>query len=349
MKHNQIFKVIQMFGKRRQTKSSDEHDSRVVSKMADEFSRIAKTIEEYNDRILGIEFRTENHCCEVCFEEKSGSCCIRLKPCMHIFCRNCVRDYLTLHILNSNMGGLRCLQFDCDSSFSDFQIRQNVDDEIYKKYRKFLLKFAIESDPNLLYCPREICQGVASVSTLSQDMCHCENCGFYFCMYCKKAYHGIEMCDLKSEERTKVIREYQEANAERKLELEKRFTKQQLLKWVENDLSQKWLEECSKPCPNCRAVIQKVDGCNKMMCSNCNTPFCWLCNLCLSRTQPYKHFIDPQSPCYQKLFPPEEMEAEEEFEDEEEEDEEFLVLVDELLLNVNDPVFEDIWPYYLAD
>lgn len=340
-----MYNAVKKFGYRRKGSQPDT-DSRILPKDSEQMTRVVQIIEDYNDGILETEFRTVNHCCQVCFEEKPGSSCVRVKPCQHVFCRNCVRDYLTMHILDSNIGALRCLQYDCNSSFSHTQIRENIDPETYTKYRKFSLKFAVESDPNLLYCPREICQSVARISSLSQDMCHCENCGFYFCIYCKKAYHGVEMCDLKSEERLQVIREYQEASEERKLELEKRFTKNQLLKWVENDLSQKWLEECSKPCPNCRAVIQKVDGCNKMMCLNCNTPFCWLCNVCLSRTQPYKHFIDSQSSCYQKLFPPEEMEEEGDFEDEEEEEEQLYALVDEMLLNVRE---EDLLPFYFVD
>lgn len=339
---------MNMFGKRRKT-LHDNEDTRLIPKRSEERNRVVKMIEEYNDSILETEFRTENHSCEVCFELQPGSKCIRLKPCEHIFCKNCIRDYLTLNIVNGNIGAIRCMQYDCDSPLSDIQIRLNVDEEIYKKYRKFSVKFAIENDPNLLYCPREICQSVARISSLSPDLCHCENCGFYFCMYCKKAYHGVQMCNLKNEERAKVIREYQECSVDRKLELEKRFTKQQLLKWVEDDLSEQWLKACSKPCPNCRAVIQKVDGCNKMMCLNCNTPFCWLCNVTLSRVQPYKHFIDPESPCYQKLFPPEEMEEDEEFMDEEEEDREFFNLIDEMLFNVNDAALEEMWPYYFAE
>ncbi|XP_065219973.1 E3 ubiquitin-protein ligase RNF14-like [Planococcus citri] len=347
-KCNHVFKLMNMYGKRRKI-SRDNEDTRIIPKPSEEIGRIAKLIEEFNDRVLETEFRTENHSCEVCFDVKLGTDCIRVKPCKHVFCKCCLKDYLTLNIVNGNVGSIRCLQFECDSSLTDLQIRQNIDEETYLKYRKFSVKLAIENDPNLLYCPREICQSVARISTLSPEMCHCGTCQFYFCIYCKKAYHGVQMCNLKSEERLKVIREYQECSLERKLELEKRFSKQQLQKWVQDDLSEKWLEACSKPCPNCKAVIQKIDGCNKMMCLNCNTPFCWLCNLTLNRSQPYKHFIDPESPCYQKLFPPEEMEEEHEFIDEDEEDdEEFINLIDEML-NANDGDLEELWPYYYVE
>lgn len=32
-----------------------------------------------------------------------------------------------------------------------------------------------------------------------------------------------------------------------------------------------------KPCPKCRAPIEKTEGCNAMRCTLCSIAFCWLC------------------------------------------------------------------------
>ena len=32
-----------------------------------------------------------------------------------------------------------------------------------------------------------------------------------------------------------------------------------------------------KKCPQCRAIIEKNEGCNQMKCVNCDFEFCWLC------------------------------------------------------------------------
>lgn len=48
-----------------------------------------------------------------------------------------------------------------------------------------------------------------------------------------------------------------------------------------------------------------------MTCWKCNTFFCWSCKTELSRTDPYKHYQDPKSVCFEKLY---------EFEDEDEDD-----------------------------
>lgn len=46
---------------------------------------------------------------------------------------------------------------------------------------------------------------------------------------------------------------------------------------------------------------QKLDGCNKMTCTGCMQYFCWICMGSLSRANPYKHFNDPESPCFNRF------------------------------------------------
>jgi hypothetical protein len=45
---------------------------------------------------------------------------------------------------------------------------------------------------------------------------------------------------------------------------------------IENDKSNNWLLENTKPCPKCKANICKDEGCNHMTC-RCGHHFCWLC------------------------------------------------------------------------
>ena len=43
-------------------------------------------------------------------------------------------------------------------------------------------------------------------------------------------------------------------------------------------LFKRWLEKSgAKQCPGCGASIQKVDGCNHVKCSVCETHICWVC------------------------------------------------------------------------
>lgn len=41
--------------------------------------------------------------------------------------------------------------------------------------------------------------------------------------------------------------------------------------------NEQWVRLHSRPCPRCRAPIEKRGGCNHMVCSSCRARFCWAC------------------------------------------------------------------------
>jgi hypothetical protein len=50
-------------------------------------------------------------------------------------------------------------------------------------------------------------------------------------------------------------------------------------------------------------VLQKMGGCNKMVCTKCSSAFCWLCLAKLGPPNPYAHFQDPlNKTCYNNLM-----------------------------------------------
>lgn len=49
------------------------------------------------------------------------------------------------------------------------------------------------------------------------------------------------------------------------------------------------------------SFFQKSDGCNKITCGHCNTFFCWLCNTRLDPRDPYQHYRNPNSSCFNRV------------------------------------------------
>jgi E3 ubiquitin-protein ligase RNF14 len=64
--------------------------------------------------------------------------------------------------------------------------------------------------------------------------------------------------------------------------------------------TEKWLKENSVACIGCATIIQKVDGCNHMVCTVCKTHFCYLCGM--PTPDGYQHWNAKGSRCYKKLF-----------------------------------------------
>jgi hypothetical protein len=68
---------------------------------------------------------------------------------------------------------------------------------------------------------------------------------------------------INSAEHKALLQEYLSADPSRKAQMEKRYGKKQLSTMTSNYLSESYKTANAKPCPNCRAPIEKSEGCNK--------------------------------------------------------------------------------------
>ena len=46
-----------------------------------------------------------------------------------------------------------------------------------------------------------------------------------------------------------------------------------------------------KPCPMCRVLIERDDGCAQMMCKRCKHVFCWFCQTSLDVSLEFFYFV----------------------------------------------------------
>ncbi|CAG2054787.1 unnamed protein product [Timema podura] len=181
------------------------------------------------------------------------------------------------------------------------QVKSLVSPELFAKYDAVLLSAMLDTLTGIVYCPRRSCQ-YPVIQEPEENMATCPECRYTFCVLCKKVYHGVAPCAMRTDERAKLVAEYQVASSEEKVLLEQRYGKTQLQNLVSTSMSETWIHDNSRSCPHCNAAIEKSEGCNKMVCQRCNTMFCWLCSLRLDQFNPYRHFSNPSSPCYNLLF-----------------------------------------------
>ncbi|XP_006003269.1 E3 ubiquitin-protein ligase RNF14 [Latimeria chalumnae] len=246
-------------------------------------------------------FNSKVYLCGICFSEKLGSECLYFLDCKHVFCKLCLKDYFEIQIKDGNVQSLNCPEPKCASVATPAQVKELVGEELFARYDRLLLQSSLDLMTDVMYCPRPSCQTAVMLEPDS-SMGVCPVCRYAFCIVCKLAYHGVSPCRLSTDKLQKLCDEYVEADESTKEFLEKQYGKRRIQRALEELESSEWLETNSKPCPRCRTHIEKIDGCNKMTCTNCRQYFCWLCLNQLSGMNPYKHFSDSSSPCFNLLF-----------------------------------------------
>lgn len=239
--------------------------------------------------------------CAICFVEKLGADCLCFKECQHVYCRGCMTEYFQIQIRDGNVQCLNCPEPKCTSVATPLQVKELVDEELFARYDRLLLQSTLDLMADVVYCPRQFC-GTPVMVEPDTTMGICSACQYAFCTLCKLGYHGVSHCKLNTDELRNLRDEYLSATPAAQKFMEQRFGKRVIQKAVEESFSREWLSENCKSCPRCGTNIQKDDGCNKMTCTSCKQYFCWLCLTVVSKVNPYSHFNDPKSPCFNQLF-----------------------------------------------
>ena len=187
--------------------------------------------------------------CRICFSNKVNPNNIAQISCGHFFCDNCIKTYLTNKIINGQVLDIKCLLGGCPKRYSEEEIEANVEEEVFKKYKKFKNIQIKLSNPNKIYvnCPFPDCEEIVDCTNPESEFITCNN-NHIFCYKCHKlGKHPKGKC-LNDE--INLLQQIQNKNKNGK-----NF----------------------KQCPKCQVIIEKNEGCNQMHCINCGYDFCWLC------------------------------------------------------------------------
>ncbi|CAD8138015.1 unnamed protein product [Paramecium octaurelia] len=215
---------------------SNEVDSRLIQ----EFQSRRHIIEPHQIQIRQPSpFQVNKQTCQICLNELNNI--IIIEQCNHQFCQKCTTLYLYNKIISGEVQKITCPQFGCCTVLSELLIKQNINQEVYLKYQRFLLIKQYEHVVNGKWCPRPDCFNF--VFQQGQEKILQCNCGQQFCFDCGNPNHPNKTC--------------QES--------------------VDQVFAQALQDYKIQKCPNCKANILKNGGCNHMTCTKCHYDFCWLC------------------------------------------------------------------------
>ncbi|EJD55432.1 hypothetical protein AURDEDRAFT_78542 [Auricularia subglabra TFB-10046 SS5] len=271
---------------------------------------------EYDTSIASEEFANTAYTCAICMTSLKGARCVRLS-CSHVFCHSCLKDYWTLSITEGNVAAVGCAEPECVKRGVEAkaeEVRRVVADELVDRWHWLLLKREADRDPTIIACPMQTCQrpvprtqGMDEDATGWSRFRQCQSCGFSFCSFCKRTWHGpVAACAANTS--LAIVTEYMalpEGSPESRL-MEVRYGKRNLQRLVaaykEEQANKQYFEMSTRACPGCSTKIQKSMGCNHMTCARCGTHFCYLCSEKLLAANPYLHFSTMGRGCYNKLF-----------------------------------------------
>ena len=211
--------------------------------------------------------------CGLCEELYDIKNTFKHKECGQSYCFYCWMNYFTEKIKNKILD-IKCMNDKCNVELDKDFIEEVIknDDNLSKKYNLFKDRILILNNKSLIPCPIPDCEGYANKEAQEQynfnnkNYMKCIN-GHIFCNKCKTIAHGDKDCSENNIFPNDVFI----------------FSKKE--------------SKGLKQCPNCHILISRDEGCNHIICKNCNYQFCWLC---LRKYEPNHYLVGS---CAGKAFP----------------------------------------------
>ncbi|XP_047338421.1 probable E3 ubiquitin-protein ligase ARI8 [Impatiens glandulifera] len=189
--------------------------------------------------------------CGICFEDCPLDQ-ISSAICGHPFCRTCLQAYINGSI-NGGPGCLmlRCPDPSCGAAVGNGMVNQLATDQNKEKYARYVLRSYVEDSRKKKWCPAPGCEyAIEFVMGCGGYDVACF-CSHEFCWNCSAEAHRPVDCDTVSK---------------------------WILKTSTEPATMNWILLNSKPCPKCKRLIEKDQGCMHMTCMPpCKFEFCWVC------------------------------------------------------------------------
>ena len=216
-------------------------------------AQVAQTMEEMHPE------KDEKVTCPICYDEVSHP---EQLGCGHIYCSGCLRHYLA-SAPETKTFPLVCLgdETACKMPISLPLIRRFMTPQAFQAlveaaFRSYLDQHSQE----LKYCTTPDCQQIYQHSPETRIL-QCPSCFSSICSACDDEAHEGVTCEERRDQKDSS---------------------------VQDRLFNEWANEHGKRCPECKRVIEKIDGCNHISC-RCGAHFCWECGKTFKSSEIYQH------------------------------------------------------------
>ena len=222
------------------------------------------------DTVSSVDNEFSSVLCKSC----SNNCSLvtSLRDCGHCFCDDCWKKYLKTELSTKTNSHILCMVSGCKNNLDVATLFSLVSATEFHTYCTDFCREYVKRMPSILkFCSDGCCENIAYFKdgvTMEENkggidvdipVATCLDCEKSWCFKCQKENHWPSSCD--------TYEKYIELKA---MNPELEFDKTGAV------IDNRHLDKMIKRCPNCKIYIEKLDGCNRMMCQ-CNYEFCWRC------------------------------------------------------------------------
>ena len=169
-----------------------------------------------------------------------------LQTCGHSYCEECMDTHIRVSLENKTFP-IACVDEHCGQPLCVRDIiilSRRLDRGIWKVLKTSTDHYVQTRPKEFGFCHKPDCHGVIQKKPNAIAYC-CSLCNSKMCPRCLNTYHGHESCE----------------------------------NYLNNTAFKEWMASSRdrKKCPNCGMAIEKIDGCNRVQCTNCQRHICWVC------------------------------------------------------------------------
>ena len=255
-------------------------------------------VEEWKEKDKIFETPVPKQECILCFDELDVTEMFTLDciPESHRFCFECIKRLVTIAIDQEGTAP-RCPHKDsqgksCNHQLSEKEVAQICGfGTIWDKYKRQMLRTGLMSMSGCVGCPTIGCENwlIIEAEPGERIRCYCSACNNAFCSACRELYHFNTSC----EDAKLVAIRWSQWNAKERQDYKNKEEKQALLsrklvlkaRMEEYKKDEEWKTNHLKHCPQCKRLIEKLSGCDSMVCGRnyhggdvqdgCGASFLW--------------------------------------------------------------------------